>query len=356
MASLPLEKVVTASIIVIVVVTGLFMLGPAKNAKSSTISFLDQLLPFVSPKVNDFTAAPVTLSDGTFGMKFILGTGGNTDGAVLKIYLTKASDDPNAPELKAPAPGKTTLVYDGSADSEKTKLKNSKPTLPISCSSAPSSVSDNGCKAGNFIPTAPDWYTFNAVIEKGGKTVEKAASVGLYNENYVELLSKTVSGCSSAAINNCDVIACKKQKMNDAIGRRINYATNLAIQLASESNGCSISYDPQTYALKFHGCDAQAVDNFNTKFARVYMLLDANTIRGITSESQYANYPADIDTFKLLAIQDALQCTQGGQGIGSFQGTYAKLASLGWQKIPNQPHNIWLTKVDNSLNSVLGRP
>ncbi len=355
MASLPYEKLIVASITILVVALLLgFGTKMAYGSVGQGVNFLERLLPFGTPRLNSFTASTALLSGGGgAGVEFKLSLGGNTGGAVLNIYMSKASDDTTEAEWKAPSPSydPSNLVYTNRNSQDEREELNAN-LVTITC------PGDNGCNAvvNPISNLQADWYTFAAVLEKDGKVLmQRYASVGLYDEPFVELLSKPVAGCREPVSKYCNVIECKKEFMNieaDFSGAAARDAGRIIRELTA---GRCTKYNSGTRPLNFNDCGedeyVREVDDLNKAFARLRLFKLAYDALGILTENSYSNYGDTIKSLKQSAVTDSLVCSKGG---GTMRGAYADLKELGWLPLKGAPHlNRWETAIAANLDAFL---
>lgn len=199
------------------------------------------------------------------------------------------------------------------------------------------------------------WYEFLLEVSlTNGDVINDDALTGFYDEEYVETeINTPLEGCGprGGAFEGCNVIGCKKAIMNYWL-EIVNFDVAPAIfEILTEDvmpAGSCATFDPYAIPeLNFDECEGSEVDAINTRFARIRLLKLFNSLRGVTSELEYGNYPDDLDGLKQAAVEDSLACSHGQ---GSFAGVYAFLDGSGWHRLPKGSElKEWESKIREEL-------
>lgn len=220
------------------------------------------------------------------------------------------------------------------------------------------------------------------LISRGADGVERKVEQGYYTEEYVELLDKPIPGCNDKDFAECNVIECKKKRINGQLmdmfsgGKTSRQFQDTISAMLSDLRGDDC-VDVSNLDFDFSLCDnieddagnklvdvKKVIDDTNVKFARARMLHYAHmqTTNGlygrVSTENDYANYPDLLDDFKTEAKRQTFECTAGTASVrtGVFKGAYAFLSSapLNWKGVPNSlPINIWDKRVNDVLDKTL---
>lgn len=341
-----LQAAVIVALVVLVSLT--IAKGPAIEAAENLANTFG--LDLGKPRVSSFSATPSpSLADGETNMKFEASLGGSKQGVTFEVYRT-FSDTPDS----APKPEEINKKVFSLKTPRLQEVLKEKGILSVHC---PKESDDNGC-VEDPAPVSydkPGWHVFTAQVIKKKVLDEKSQSVGMFNEEYVELLDRPIKGCDAISFSNCNVFECKKARINDklyVIQFSVSAAVDKIVNELISSTCVKRNTNPKVVdALDFSGCtDKKDVDSFNTKFARVRMLILVNSISGATSENDYAKFADGIEDYKKLATSDSLFCTQGPGGA------YSHLKSLGWVPLPSETSfDKWQNKIGSELDNVLSK-
>ncbi len=373
--------------IVVLLLVVLFAAGPPSNVISNALQNTAKVfgLDIGTPNIASFTATPS--KDG--GVQFKLSIGGNKDNVVLEIYSAAASEDkkrqPPATVLKSPDVAihdLAHLVYTSGTEKPEAVTNVECPKDGGKCCVVALQVSAACIKD----KLAPDWYRFSACLKKKGTDTcidSKDSILGLYTEDYVELLNLPIAGCKDSTFHDCNVIECKKELINTNLmerfaspldlRRRSGVLRDISVKfraekaaepgfdvasncgLVGDAKGNIITDDKKLEAtqLLLAGCRDKDIDDLNVKVARARMLEFAyeDTANEVNSEGKYKDHIGRISFWAEQAVKMTMSCTKGW--LPAPKGAYSQLAKLGWVPRASTGGGQWEGKVNTELGKVL---
>jgi hypothetical protein len=191
---------------------------------------------------------------------------------------------------------------------------------------------------GNNFPTPAGQYvirlSFKEDKDKNFKH-EKQVDFNFFTEDYVELMDEEIEGCGSSDTRNCDVVECKGIRASIDLKEGLaggSGATNARDAIRSMTNELMDEYDcvgtPEKEAgLYLDTCSPEEVDEFNKKFSRVRLLMEADNLvddQKIVSEDSYIDHLDILPEAKRNALAKTQFCSRPA---------YQHLLILGWQPV-----------------------